>query len=118
MSSSDDQNPFESPVDAKAEDHRVDSMLWQACLRWQLPLVSLALFFGGGFLAAIGLPVVFSIGFALAAMIFLFAGIIMTIYGLCLTNSVRGIEKHVLAGILVNLLVLLGVPCSLVGVLG
>lgn len=118
MTNSKTDNPFESPVDAKAEDHRVDSMMWQVCLGWQLPLVSLALFFSGGGLQVIGLPVVFSIGFALAAMMFLFAGMIMTIYGLCLTNSVRGIEKHVLAGILVNLFVLLGVPCSLVGVLG
>lgn len=116
MDKSSEQNPFRSPVSSVREDDGAKEILWRVRLSWQLPLVTLLLFLESGVLGAAGLPVVVSLGLGLAGLLVYSAGIVMMIYGIWLTNSVRGIEMHVLAGILMNMFVLLGLPFTFNGV--
>ena len=116
MNDSLEQNPFRSPVDANAEDDRPNARLWLLRLGWQLPLATLLLFLVGGVLRVVGLPVVISLGLGLTGLVVYLGGIFLTIYGLYLTNSTRGIERNLMAGILVNMFVLLGLPCTFGGI--
>jgi len=101
-------NPYQSPTDASAKDNRPRDIMWRVSLGWQLPIATVLFFLVADSISALGVTYVIPLGLSLTALAFLLAGFVMTIYGLCMTNSVRGIEMHVLAGVLVNLFVLLG----------
>lgn len=111
MTSSDRDNPFQSPGDKNDRGVDIERIVSRAKLAWQLPAVGLMLFVLLYFHEALSpfrgaIRLLPSLVFLLGATVTLIAGAIFTVYGIYYAQRLPRVANHALAGITLSFLLL------------